>query len=167
MDNETKGKALDSILEEGVDFSVSVTNPGFLHRIGLLKTKRTFVIKPIRLGTLVRISKILLSIDGEIETKESVLSASVKRMAAHAEQFAEIAALAVTNDEKPPSRRQIRFLLHNLSVRELLTLIQLVIRQMDVSNFLLCIVSVKGMSLMSEATGTKAVGETSGEQSAA
>lgn len=166
--DELKEKTLSTILEEGVDFIVTVTNPGILHRFGILKKERTFTINPIRLGALMRISKIFIALDSgpvdmaAIANEGDALRAGTENIVKYTDGFAEIAAIAIENSQKQASPWLISFLRENLTASELLRLIGLVVRQMDVSDFLLCVIRTRGIVLMKEKAP-----ETSGKLSAA
>jgi hypothetical protein len=163
-----KEQSVSAILQEGVDFTVTVTNPGLWHRIGVLKKERKFIVHPLCLGSLLRISKLLVSLeDKPLDLSGNVLSVASNGIIQYSRIFAEISAIAVTNTDKEPSERLIQFFIDNLTPKELFQLLQLVIKQMEVSDFLLCIVSAKGLNLLKEKNAGAMEDQTTGALSEA
>ena len=156
--NPTKVKqdAIDSILEKGVDFEITVTKTNVLHKLNLIPVKRKFVIYPIKMGTLLKISKILLDLDTDeltgvmkSEGKEvNILDLGAKNIIENKDKLIMMIAYGITNSEKEPPKSLVRFLNENLTAKEGLKLMTLVIQQMDVSPFLASLVSLKGMNLL-------------------
>jgi len=156
-------KVADAMLEESFDFEVTVNAPGFLHKLGLLPKSRVFSIKPLCLGSLVRISKILMDIE-KFDLTRPLMEIAPEQIVKHAKSLAEIIAIAVTNSPAPPSYGLVCFLYDNLTAAELFEVIERVKKQMDVADFLASIVSAKGMNVFQAAT--EATPETSGAPSA-
>ena len=153
-----------AILEQGVDFTVTIERPKLVERLlaklGLYSLKRVFVIKPLCLGTSFKISTLLEEIDvrSHIDSYGDILK--------HAEKLVEIVALAIVNSDEEPSNRVRRFLRRNLTAVELLKIVNLVVDQLNIMDFLSATVSIKGMSLFETAkdeTTTKE--QTTGESS--
>lgn len=149
-----------TILQEGVDFEVTAG-----------RRKRKFIVYPIKLGTLFNISKIILTMK-EIElTEGDVFAIGVKNIAENKDKMIDVVALAILNRRlstwfRYKKWRLIRYLDQNLTAQELLRLVQLVIMQMDVTNFLASFVSVKRMNLVAEASKKESM-STIGKSSAA
>ncbi|GAG71859.1 unnamed protein product [marine sediment metagenome] len=59
-DNKIRQNAIDSILEKGVDFTIKIQKKNILHEYHLIPSERKFIIYPIKMGTLLKISEILL-----------------------------------------------------------------------------------------------------------
>lgn len=147
--SKVEKKSIDTILQEGIDFYVTVNNPNILHKIGLLKKKHYFVLKPLVLGTLLRISKIMVDIKFKEQIdKENWQEQGIAAMAEHINALVEIIALAIRNDESKASRKVIKILKKNATVTEMLAITSYVLGQMNVSDFMKSIISVKGMSLI-------------------
>jgi len=149
---ETKEKisaqVLKTILQDGVDFEVT------RRRKGLFGSKRKFIIFPIKLGALFEISKIILTMENIDALKdEDVFSAGIKTVVANKDKMLDIVALAILN-RKTTLWGKIRkwglvwYLDRNLDARELLRLVQLVIVQMDVTDFLASFVSIKRLNMV-------------------
>jgi len=163
---------LRAILQEGVDFKVTANHPNILHRIGMLPTERTFMVYPICLGVLFHISKLILSMATiDVEKEDDYFDAGLKSIIANRGKMVRILSLAIINREPtllyPRIKRWIleRYLTRNLDPHETLKLLNLVITQMDVTDFLASIASVKKLNLVG-ATNTKAqstIGKSSAE----
>ena len=151
-----KQEAIDSILEKGVDFTITIQNKSILNKLHLAPTERKFVIYPIKMGALLKISKILLDLDTEElvgamknEGKEvNILDLGAKNIVENKDKLVKMIAYGIVNSEKEPSKKLIKFLNDNLTAKEGLKLMTLVIQQMDVSPFLASLVSLKGMNLL-------------------
>jgi len=157
-DKEIRQNAIDSILEKGVDFTITIQNKTILNKLHLAPIERKFVIYPIKMGALLKISKILLDLDTEElvgamknEGKEvNILDLGAKNIIENKDKLIKMIAYGITNCEKEPSKRLIKFLNDNLTTKEGLRLMTLVVQQMDVSPFLASLASIKGMNLLAK-----------------
>lgn len=158
MDNEkeTLQQVSDTTLEQPVTITVDVEPQGALHKIlqkwGVLPKKRVFVIKPIYLGTLVRVSKLILSLGIKLPDKNSdtasLMEANYQAIADHSYTMAEIVALAIQNNRQSPDPKLIAFVMNNFTAREMMTVLTVVLRQMDLKNFMSSIISVRGLNVL-------------------
>jgi len=154
--NQIRQDAIDSILEKGVDFTITIQNKNILHKLNLIPAERKFVIFPIKMGTLLKISKILLDLDTDElvgamknENKEiNLLDLGAKNIIENKDKWIKMIAYGIINSEKEPSKNLIRFLNENLTTKEGLKLMTVVVQQMDVNPFLASLVSIKGMNLL-------------------
>ena len=140
---------INSLLAEGVDFFVKYDNPGILRRIGLLPKEKRFVIYPIKLGTLILISKEILSIDvgPAVSEKDDAIDIVIRNIASNTDKLVKIIAIAITNSPADTSRLEA-FIRKNMTPKEMYSILKIVISQMDVKDFLSSIMSVRGMSLL-------------------
>ena len=154
--NQIRRDAIDSILEKGVDFTITIQNKNILHKLNLIPAERKFIIFPIRMGTLLKISKILLDLDTDElvgamkdENKEiNLLDLGAKNIIENKDKMIKMIAYGIVNSEKEPPKSLIRFLNENLTAKEGLKLMTLIVQQMDVNPFLASLVSIKGMNLL-------------------
>ena len=155
-DNKIRQNAIDSILEKGIDFTITVQNKNIFHKLNLTPSKRKFVIYPIKMGTLLKISEILLDLDtGELvgamknEEKEiNLLDLGAKNIIENKDKWIRMIAYGIVNSEREPSKNLIKFLNENLTAKEGFKLMTVVVQQMDVNPFLASLVSIKGMNLL-------------------
>lgn len=154
--NQIRQDAIDSILEKGVDFTIKIQNKNILHKYHLIPSERKFVIYPIKMGALLKISKILLDLDTDElvgamknEDKEiNLLDLGAKNIIENKDKLIKMIAYGIVNSEKEPSKRLIKFLNENMTAKEGLKLMTVVVQQMDVNPFLASLVSIKGMNLL-------------------
>lgn len=148
------------MLQEGVDFQITRNHPNFWQK----KTKN-FIIYPLCLGSMLKISKIINSIKDVAETLESenLAEKAIFQIEENIERIAEIIALAIMNKKisQNPIKKfyqniKIRFLknflMDNLTSIEMQKIIVLIIEQLEVQHFLAVLVSLKGISLTSKET---------------
>ncbi|GAA0561537.1 hypothetical protein [Chitinophaga japonensis] len=155
--------AADTILEKSVSVEIDVLHPKWWEKIGmkvgLLPAKRSFQIRPATLGNMIRISKLLLQIDGDVYKKDaSALESNYRAYEQYGDVLAEVVAAAITNSPSGPGRNLVRFIRDNLTASELLTISGVVIRQLDLLNFMSTIISIRGVSLLNPG-GTIASGD--------
>jgi len=110
------------------------------------------------MGTLLKISKILLDLDteeliGVMKTGEkevNILDLGAKNIVKNKDKLVKMIAYGIVNSEKEPPKDLIKFLNENLTTKEGLKLMTLVVQQMDVSPFLASLASLKGMNLLAK-----------------
>lgn len=143
-----KLREFNLVLDEGVDFTIEVEKQNILHKLKLLPKEKKFIIRPLKLGALINISKLFLEI-GEAEIGEqSVFQEGIKNMR-HVETFAKVIAVAIINKQEKPSKKLVNFLIKNLTAGELLKIVNLVVKQMDISSFFFAVVAIKGIDMTS------------------
>lgn len=155
-DNKIRQDAINSILEKGIDFTIKIQNKNIFHKLQLTPSERKFVIYPIKMGTLLKISEILLDLNTDElvgamknEGKEiNLLDLGAKNIIENKDKLIKMIAYGIVNSEKEPSKRLISFLNENLTTKEGLKLMTLIVQQMDVNPFLASLVSIKGMNLL-------------------
>jgi len=149
-EKELAQQAVDTILQDGVDFEITVRCRTLLHKMKLKPTSKTFKIYPLALGAGLKISKLLLEIDPEVfkRASESTLSLGIEQYAKIQPVMLECIALAIDNSDRPPPKRLIRFLSKNLTPKEMFRILLLVVNQLDINHFLAGLVSIRGVNLM-------------------
>jgi hypothetical protein len=147
QESEVLSKVADTVLTKDVQFDVDIIHPGLLDKI-MKRTKRSFVISPSTLGTMIKISKEFLAVGLEGYDKENVLDSNFTLITEHAERMARIVAYAVVNSKDDPPKKLVNFFLHNLTAKELMNLVNVIVKQVDVVNFFSSIISVKGLNLL-------------------
>jgi hypothetical protein len=149
---ETLTEVANTLLEKSVTIEVDILNPGwfekFLIKRGWKKPKRTFIIKPLCLGSLIKISKLILEIDVSIIGEKNYQEVGYKLMKGYSHVLAEIVAIAIINAKTDPPKELTSFLLHNLSAKELLSISMLVLKQLDTSSFIASIISIRGVNIL-------------------
>lgn len=168
----------DALLGNGITITVDVQAATWYDRLlqqwKWRPAQRTFIIKPLVLGSLIRVSKLLLSIDNSLLTKDlledrfGLFNANYALMQKHSGAMATIIAIAVTNTKAEPSEKLVNFFLYNLTPKELSQLFAVVVSQMDVVSFTSSIISVRGLNVLeskdASATGAGMNPQTQGSQ---
>jgi len=139
----------DTILQEGIDFYVDLNRLNILHRIGLRPKSVKYIIKPLYLGTLIRISKLMVDISLPEKIKQEDWNMKgIEMISKHSELLVDVLALAIHNRPGQPSNKTKRTILNNCTPEEIYAILTFVLHQMDVANFMKSIISIKGMSLI-------------------
>ena len=151
-EKEILQQAAKAITQDAFTFEVDVISE---RRYGYFfkkkrEEKRAFSIQPLKLGTLERISVMLLDIGVTISDfkEDNILFLSYKLASGHAAQISKIVALAVTNTEAMPPSGLATFFLWHLDVKELSQVMAIVIKQMEVGNFVSTTVSMCGLNIL-------------------
>lgn len=146
--NDILQAAAGTILQNGITLEVDIPSRNRLHayfqKKGWMARKKTFTIHPVTIGSLVRISKILVGVDLKKIASESLHAMVVDS----ADKMAEVIAIAIHNRKGDTPPRLVSFILNHFTAAELLNTIGVVLNQMNVSDFLKSIVSATGMNLM-------------------
>ena len=168
MSQETLARVSETTLQEPVSLSVDIF-PGSawqrkLQQWGWIPKQRVFTIRPIYLGTLVRISKLLLSIefnlpDGSKDPLKAgqLLDTNYQAILQHSHTLASIVALAIQNNDKEPDRQLVAFVLRYFTTQEMMGVLGLVLKQMDLSSFMSSIISVRGLNVLENQTVAPAI----------
>ena len=158
---------LRTMLQDGVDFEVTSKRKG-------KKTVRKFVVYPINLGTLLLISKIIGNMKGvDLKDGQDMFATGIGAVAENKDRLIDVVVQGILNHRITSPidiyRRweMRRYFDRNLSSRELLQVIHLIIAQMDVTDFLASIVSVKRMDLAGAINVNPEIPSTTGKSSAA
>jgi hypothetical protein len=145
---------VNAIFQEPVTVTISVNKITWLHRLRILPKKRKFIIKPIVLGTLLRISKEAFSMTDPgdlLHHKDINLVAKALEIAfTDTESLINVLALAITNEKKLPSKRLKYFLRGNLDTVESFNLVAVIVGQLSVMSFMNTITLIKRVSLLNK-----------------
>lgn len=146
----------DATLQSPVTITVDIHPANRLHAFmqkrGMLPKTKAFEIKPAFLGTLIRISAILVSIEFVVPKGENehsnLLKANYDTILNHGKAMAEVIALAIRNCDKEPDKLLVKFILRNFNTQEMFTVLSLVVNKMDLKNFMTSIISIKGLNVL-------------------
>lgn len=150
-------KVTDAALDEPIRISVDVIPQNWwqkkLQQWNIWPKKKTYPLKPLYFGTLIRIAKILLSIqwkmpEGKDHQSANLLEMNFTALQNHSHHLAEIVALAITNTHQPPNKKLVYFILQNFTPKEMMGVLSIVLKQMDLSSFMISITSVKGLNVL-------------------
>ncbi|MEO6610747.1 MAG: hypothetical protein ABIT05_01400 [Chitinophagaceae bacterium] len=166
---QTLEQVADTVLENTVTFEIIILPQTPVHRwlqkVGWIPAKKNFVIKPIVLGSLLKISDLLLSIDLEqLQKGKGYLETSYHLVSRHTDTMVRVIAIAIQNTRQEPSGSLMSLLRNNLSSKELMTLLSLVLKQMDLQNFIASIISIRGLNVLESAVTKNESSEVSPSQ---
>lgn len=145
--DEIQKKVIDAVISDSITFDIDITYSNWfqkwLQKVGVLKKKKEFEIKPLTLAQLERISRHLLDIDVQLTSTDSIL----KLISNHSRTCAEIVAVAVTASRNKAPRALVEIFYNNLAKNDLHLALQIVLNQMDVQSFILSIASIRSLSM--------------------
>jgi len=151
-DSNVLSKVADATLQQPVLIEVDIIPINIVHRYlqrwKLLPCKRRFTIRPICFGSLIRISRLILSIDVSVFDLKNLLDSNYKAIEQHAGTMAEVVAVAIQNDRHEPSRHLVNFILRNFTAQEMQKVMAIVLQQMNVTSFMTSIISMRGMNVL-------------------
>lgn len=157
-----------AILQEPVKIVFTVPATGYkkiLKWLRLYNEERVFYMKPISIGTSMRISREILKIAPEPVSQEEWLKMCFSSFDRYASIIANIVALALTNTKQAPTESFKDLLLENLTSKEVDLIFKAVVKQMDIQNFMTSIISIKGITILKEMSPMDQRGQiASGEQ---
>lgn len=149
---QTLSKVADTITSKPASFEIIFIPQNKLHawliKKKILPGKKTFEIKPIVLGNLLRISKLLLTIQGSKGSDKSLLDQAYNLVRDHTETVVEIIAIAIQNNKYEPAAKLKRQIAENLTPKEVLHLVSAVLQQLDLTNFISSIISIRGLNVL-------------------
>ncbi|MXV16830.1 hypothetical protein [Hufsiella ginkgonis] len=137
-----------AITQEKTEIEVGLTSPEFfesvLIKLKLKKPVKKFYLKPLCLGPMIRIARILLAVDLKEVDVKNLLSTGYQLLDKHGEDVARVIVLAIKNNKKKVSRADIDFVLQNYEAKEILSAFRVIVDKMDVSAFTASIALIKG-----------------------
>lgn len=144
----------DTLLEEPKELSYDIKPKSWIHKTlqkwKWMPKKRTVQITGATLGTMIRISKLLLSIDVTPMPQDRLLDWSYEQIESGAPILARVVAAAIHNQKSQVPEKLVDEITDNFTAQELLTTSQIIIGQIDIMAFLTTIRSVRSASLLKE-----------------
>ncbi len=157
MSDNFEDKVDQTLQEEPITFDVTVDRPSFLHKIGLKKKKRTFVIEPPPLRTLSMLSREIKKIKFEEKDVKGLENANYLDLLKKSLPYlteenynSMVRTICIAITHRKPSRWLMNFLGENMKPKELHQITALLIQRFDLSFFLLSIIYLKGISVYQE-----------------
>lgn len=153
-ENKVLSKAADTLLDEPKDLSYDIKPKSRIHAIlqqwGWMPKKRTVQITGSTLGTMIRLSKLLLSIDITPMPQDRLLDWSYEQIESGAPVLARVIAAAIHNKKSQVPESLVNEIMDNFTAQELLATSQIIIGQIDIMAFLTTIRSVRSASLLQQ-----------------
>jgi len=130
-----------------VDAKPSNKIESILMSLGLKSRKRRFEIKPMSLGTKIRFSKYVSSIDLAATSDMNIIEATNFICANHMENIVNALASIIHNKDTEPPESLKKFILDNFTTNELSQIVLMAKENQNVEVFINSIISMTGVSL--------------------
>jgi hypothetical protein len=154
------GRVEETLPLKPVQIEVTRENITWVTRLLIKYRKLTevkqFEIPACTLESSTSISKELLKIGSNVYIKNNVLENLYKADIDYSPTLSKVIAIAITRKDNPPKRLQ-KFLLKNLSRKDLIAMTEIVIKQMDLPSLIQVLYNVKGINILEpwDTLGTK------------
>lgn len=139
---------IDAPIELTVDIKPQNRFDAWLMRKKLLPTQKKIMLTGVTMGTLIRISRLLLDVDISFYLKENLTESNYLALSRYGETVARCVALCVHNKKSELPESLVVFITDNFTAKELLNVLTMVIKQMDVQSFMTSIVSLRGLNIL-------------------
>jgi hypothetical protein len=150
-DNTVLKASAEAILDKTRTITVDVKPQTWFERLamrmGWMAKQRKFDVKPLCLGSVMRISKLFLDIEDDA-LKNNLLNGTYTLINGATPHVIQAVAIGICNSRKEPSKKLLRFIENNFTQEELLCLFQVVYQQMDIQSFLRSIILIKGTNVL-------------------
>lgn len=140
-----------AILQQPITLTVQMNIPVWqmwIRKKLKLPVERKLVLKPLHIGTLMKVSTDILQIPADLLKGDNILEVNYAAMKDHGKRMARIIAEVVVAREEPAPESLIRFILWNFTSTELLQTMGVILRQMNVQAFMISIASIRSLNVM-------------------
>lgn len=155
-DKQPLSSVSDTVLDKPIKLEVDIVPVNkvhdYLQKKGWKPKKKTFDLHRINMGTLIRISRILLDIDVSIFDKNNLLESNYRAIDQYGEKLAECVALCIHNKKSEVPHSLVQMVLTSFTTAELSRVLSIVLKQMDVASFMNSIISIKGANILAKST---------------
>jgi hypothetical protein len=157
-ENQILQQVADTITEQSVKFIIKKNNAPLLERILIvLKIKKPFnefELRPITMGKMIQISKLLLSIPTDDLKLSNDLDRFHKLVCDHGDTICNMIAIAVHPGKHVPASLP-QLIKDNLNAVDAQRLSYLILSKINVSAFIATIVTLKGVQILQSETRPK------------
>ncbi|MEN0095894.1 MAG: hypothetical protein AAGB30_10965 [Pedobacter sp.] len=119
----------------------------FLMSIGMVGNKHVFELRPIVVGNMYRIASKVIQIPDEYVDVD-VMAVAMKSATEHLDKMVYIAACALQNDHREPSKKLLEIVRNGFSSSDLAEMFSHVLVQLNVRDFIKSIVLMKGLNVL-------------------
>ncbi|WP_292486722.1 hypothetical protein [Methanohalobium sp.] len=174
MSEENFARKVNSALqEESISFDVTVDKPTILHKLGILKKKKTFRIDPPPLRMLARISEEIEKLQfadkkfEEIKDDANIFDVVREFMPTVKDNYEHVLrAIIIAATNKEPSKKMMKFFGDNMRPKEVYDISALLIQKFDLTFFLLSLACLKGVNVWGDSTRSSSSEEQSEQDTA-
>jgi hypothetical protein len=147
-------KVSNTVTQEPVEITVNVDPTSWLHEKGQKYLPKYFPkqviynIYPAKMGTMLRISSLVLSIDKDLFTSGNKIAANMEAISKHAKTLCKIIALAIYNREERPPARMVNTIMEQFSPEAIFKVVLIVLQSMNLDSFMSSIIFIRGLNLL-------------------
>jgi hypothetical protein len=150
MNTEEKtllSKTANAVLGKATTIEVEILHPTD-EQLSKKQTKKTFVIKPACLATLVNISQELLDVEVDFPDRADLLKLVQQLAVKQGFRVAKIIAYAIHNRRDEPPEELTNFIYDNFDVTDLQKVVAIVLEKINYGSFLNSIILIKGTNIL-------------------
>lgn len=151
---ETLKKVSNAVTQKPVEITVDIDPQSRIHeKLQRLLPKhfpkqKVFKIHPVKMGTLLRISELILPIEKDLFNGGSMIDANLQAIQKHAKTLCRVIALSIHNRKTEPSERLVNLIMEQFAPASLLQVLIVVLQQMDIKSFMSSIIFIRGLNLL-------------------
>jgi hypothetical protein len=150
--NEILVNTADAVLNSGITLRIKKRpkNSVFrvLQQLKLVRGQYTYKLGPLCLGTLVKISKIILGIEVSDMKGGNVFEGMYQAITDNTDKVVEIIGHAIMNSKTDPSAELLELLRLELTADDMSKILTVLINQMDLRSFIHSITLIRGLFVM-------------------
>lgn len=148
-ENNTLKQVSDTLTDKPVLITVDLKPQNRMHALGqrlrLLPRKKTFAVSQVTTGNLVRISKLLVDIGGDWK---ELIEDPYRAISAYGPHLVRIVAVCLHNRKQEPPDSLYDLVEHNMTAAEISDVISVVLKQMNVKDFITSIILTRGLNVL-------------------
>lgn len=151
---ETLRQVSNVVTQEPVQLTVQIDPQNRLHEKlqrwlpKIFPKEKTFKIYPAKMGTLIRISNLILPIEKDLFANGTMIDASMQAIQKHAKTLCRVIAVAIHNRKSAPPEKLVELITNQFTSQAVLSVLLAVLQSMDVKNFMSSIIFMRGLNLM-------------------
>lgn len=164
MEEKLLQDAVDAVVQTPITLHFDIAPKNRLHerlqKWGVCKKKKSFALRPLVYGNLLRVAKLWLQLGMKTAMdRNAVLDGTMTIMATQTPLIAEMIAVIIHNRKSYPPQALADFILYNITQQDAKGLLKVVLKQIDIETFLSGLVSLRGLNVLPQAeTGPTAPG---------
>jgi hypothetical protein len=151
---ETLQKVSNVITQKPVEITVEVDPQSWLHgKLQKLLPKfypkeKVLTLRPVKMGTLLRMSELLLPIEKEIYSHGNLIDANLQAIQKHSKTLCRVIALAIHNKKTEPPESLVNMISEQFTPQSIMGVLVEVLKAMDVKSFMSSIIFIRGLNLL-------------------
>lgn len=144
----------DAILDTPVPIRIPIharnKYESILQDLNIKPKEKIFHVRPLCLGSLIKISRVMLGMDISVLKDINVMESSYRAIAGHADAMIRVVAIALVNREEDPPQDLLDLVRREFTSKDLATTLSVILSQMNISSFLNTIISVRGLNVLAK-----------------